>query len=72
MASFNFVPVLKLTILLAAILIGFPVDGLRPVRAERSLTFKLANPGNTIESPLPSKSLMQLITAFNATSTPFH
>lgn len=56
MASFNFVPVLKLTTLLAEISIGCPVAGFRPVRAGRSFTDKLANPGNTMESPLARNS----------------
>ena len=68
MASFNFVPVLKLTALLADISMGCPVAGFLPVRAARSFTDKLANPGNTIESPLASNSVKQLITAFNAVS----
>lgn len=68
MASFNFVPVLKLTTLLEAISMGCPVDGFRPVRAGRSFTDKLANPGNTMESPLASNSVRQLITAFKAVS----
>ena len=68
MASFNFVPALKLTALLADMSIGCPVDGFRPVRAARSLTDRLANPGNTIESPLASNSVRQLITAFKALS----
>ncbi len=68
MASFNFEPTLRPTVLLAAILSGFPVEGLRPTRAARCLTERLANPGRTIESPCASRSVIQLITAFKALS----
>ena len=71
MTSFNLDPALKLTILLAGIANGCPVEGFRPVRAARAFTDKLANPGNTIESPFPSKSVKQLITAFKAVSDSF-
>ena len=68
MASFNFVPALKLTALEAAMSIGWPVDGFLPARAARSFTEKLTNPGNTMESPLASRPVRQLIRAFKALS----
>lgn len=68
MASFNLDPTLKPTVLLAGIFSGAPVDGLRPVRAARSFTEMLAKPGRTMESPFASRSVIQLITAFNAVS----
>ena len=68
MASFNLEPVLKPTVLLAGMLIGLPVEGFRPIRALRSFTPMLAKPGRIMESPFASKSVKQLITAFNADS----
>ena len=68
MASFNLEPTLKPTVLLAGIFSGAPVDGLRPVRAARSFTERLAKPGRIMESPFASRSVRQLITAFNAVS----
>ena len=68
MASFNLKPTLKPTVLLAGIFSNAPVDGLRPVRAARSFTEMLAKPGRIMESPFTSRSVRQLITAFNAVS----
>ena len=71
MASFSFWPALKLTALFAGISMTLPVAGLRPLRAARFLTDKLANPGSAIESLFANNSVNESSTACNAISASF-
>lgn len=50
-ASFNALPAVNFGALLALIVIGSPVDGLRPVRSARLATAKLPNPISCTTSP---------------------
>lgn len=50
-ASFNALPAVNFGALLALIVIGSPVDGLRPVRSARLVTAKLPNPISCTTSP---------------------
>src|SRR5258708_13386897 len=57
-ASFSSLPGLKRTLLLALMVIDWPVAGLRPFRAARSERLKLPKPGSLAPSPPFTPSAM--------------
>src|SRR5688572_7882445 len=64
--SFSSLPTLKRTVLLALMLMDSPVAGLRPLRALRSDSEKLPNPGTFAPSPDRRASVIASKTASNA------
>jgi hypothetical protein len=61
-ASFNALPAVNFGALFALIVIGSPVDGLRPVRSARLATVKLPNPISCTVSP-PARARVRVSSA---------
>ena len=69
--SFSALPALNTGSRAAGISIGSPVEGLRPVRASRSLVSNVPKPTNCTRSPVAKAAVMVSRAAFSALSVSF-